>query len=235
MIRLSDPLETEITHLLSGKERLLSFAEKGFRLLGFMAEKCLLILGVTGNAKDTRYALHQARNIIREHGGLFTAEVIGKIWRRSRFKTPYLRNSLWESGYMLDTLETEIRWSRVATAREKVLNSIHAASESLSERTLAFSHISHLYRTGASLYVTYLLRRTPDPEENLHRWKLIKDAASIAILECGGTISHQHGIGRDHADYLITEKGEIGLNSLRQILNIFDPDSILNPGVLVSG
>lgn len=235
MIRLSDPLETEITHMLSGKDILLAFAEKGFQFLGFATEKCLLILGVTGNAKDTRYALSQTRQIIREQHGLFTGELIGNIWRRSRFKTPYLRNSLWEAGYMLDTLETEIRWSQVTTAREKILSSIRQAGETFNEKILTFSHLSHLYSTGASLYVTYLLRRSPNPEDNLQHWKQIKEAASMAILECGGTISHQHGIGRDHADYLNIEKGEIGLNSLKGILRIFDPDSILNPGVLVSG
>ncbi len=233
MIRLSDPLETEITHLLSGKDRLIFFAEKGFRLLGFTTEKCLLILAITGNAKDTHFTLHQARQIFREHGGLFTGKAIGNIWKKSRFKAPYLRNSLWEAGYMLDTLETEIRWSRVLTAREMILKSIQEAGETLNERILAFSHLSHLYSTGASIYVTYLLRRSPEPEVNLQRWKIIKEAASKAILECGGTISHQHGIGRDHMDYLSIEKGEVALDSLRRIIKFFDPDSILNPGVLI--
>lgn len=234
MIRLSDPLETEIIHLLSGKDKLLSMAKAGFRLLGFDHEKCLLILGVTGNKQDTKYALSQARHIIREHHGLFTGAVIGNIWKRSRFRTPYLRNNLWEAGYMLDTLETEIRWSRVSIARDKIIRSIHASGETFNERILVFSHLSHLYRTGASIYLTYLLRRTQDAEENLHRWKTIKSAASMAVLDSGGTISHQHGVGRDHRAYLPIEKGEVCLKALQQIIEIFDPDSTLNPGILVS-
>lgn len=234
LIRLSDPLETEITLLLSGKERLLSVADIGFKVFGFDREKCLLVLGITGTQHDIRYALRQVREIIRQHGGLYTGETIGNIWKKSRFKTPYLRNSLWEAGYMLDTLETEIRWGKVSMARERILETIGKAGESFNEKILAFSHLSHLYSTGASIYVTYLLRRTPDPQENLQRWRIIKNAATLTILECGGTISHQHGIGHDHADYLEAEKGEVGLHAIRQLLMTFDPDSILNPGTLVS-
>jgi alkyldihydroxyacetonephosphate synthase len=61
----------------------------------------------------------------------------------------------------------------------------------------------------------------------------LKEAASRAIVACGGTISHQHGVGRDHAPYLKAEKGALGMAALSDLTARFDPDERMNPGVLV--
>ena len=78
------------------------------------------------------------------------------------------------------------------------------------ERVHAFSHLSHVYPSGSSIYTTYLFRLSADPDANLERWGRLKAAASAAIVAGGGTISHQHGVGRDHAPYLAAEKGAPG-------------------------
>ena len=56
-------------------------------------------------------------------------------------------------------------------------------------------HVSHLYRSGASLYFTFLARQEDDA---LDQWRAAKTAASDAIVAGGGTITHHHAIGRDH-------------------------------------
>jgi alkyldihydroxyacetonephosphate synthase len=68
----------------------------------------------------------------------------------------------------------------------------------------------------------------------LRRWEALKGAASRAIVAGGGTISHQHGVGRDHAPYLEAEKGALGLSALAEMVRTFDPDGRMNPGVLLS-
>jgi alkyldihydroxyacetonephosphate synthase len=95
-----------------------------------------------------------------------------------------------------------------------------------------FGHLSHFYRSGASIYITFIFRRSADPDENLNQWREIKHAASQAIINSGATISHQHGIGRDHAPYLKYEKGQIGLEMIENAGNFFDPQGLMNPGVM---
>ena len=58
-------------------------------------------------------------------------------------------------------------------------------------------------------------------------------AASEAIIASGGTISHQHGIGVDHAPYLAAEKGPLGIATIETLCRQFDPNGIMNPGKLV--
>jgi alkyldihydroxyacetonephosphate synthase len=152
---------------------------------------------------------------------------------KNRFRTPYLRNTLWELGYAVDTLETATAWSNVPGMLERIENALHSALEERGERVHVFTHLSHLYPHGSSIYTTYLFRLAADPEQTLQRWSRLKTAASQAIVEMGGTISHQHGVGVDHLPYLPAEKGELGMKALHDILHSFDPQGMMNPGKLI--
>jgi len=107
--------------------------------------------------------------------------------------------------------------------------------EPIGERVHAFAHLSHVYPSGSSVYVTYVFRLSPDPDETLARWRSIKEAASATIVDLGGTISHQHGVGRDHRAWLPAEKGDLGIAAIRAVASTFDPDGIMAPAVLVAG
>jgi alkyldihydroxyacetonephosphate synthase len=65
------------------------------------------------------------------------------------------------------------------------------------------------------------------------QWWHAKSAASTAIVAAGGTISHHHGVGTDHRDWLEAEVGPLGIELLRAIKERLDPVGILNPGVLI--
>ena len=105
--------------------------------------------------------------------------------------------------------------------------------EKWNEKTHVYTHLSHLYSDGSSIYTTYLFRLAPTPEETMERWRHLKRVASEAIVAGHGTISHQHGVGVDHAPYLAAEKGELGMKTISGMLKGFDPAGVMNPGKLV--
>lgn len=233
MSRLSDASETETTMQLSGEERLVNIAKWGLNLFGQHDERTMLLYGVTGETAITHLAKHQVKEVIRKYDGVPINFYLGPAWMRKRFLTPYLRNTLWELGYSLDTFETSLPWSVLKVCNAAIMHDLGHALEHVNERVLGFSHISHIYTNGASMYVTYAYRRAADPEETLERWQAIKTMASQRILEYGGTISHQHGVGLDHKPYLSKEKGELGIKLLQNSIKTLDPDGIFNPGKLV--
>jgi alkyldihydroxyacetonephosphate synthase len=61
----------------------------------------------------------------------------------------------------------------------------------------------------------------------------VKSAACDTIVAAGGTITHHHAIGRDHAPWLRPEIGQVGLDTLIGIKERIDPTGIMNPGVLI--
>lgn len=90
-------------------------------------------------------------------------------------------------------------------------------------------HVSHVYPSGASLYFTVGCAQLEDP---VGQWRMAKRAASDAILQAGGSISHHHGVGIDHREWFEQEVGELAVRVLRSAKEVLDPAGILNPGIL---
>jgi len=102
------------------------------------------------------------------------------------------------------------------------------------ERVHVYTHLSHLYPQGASVYTTFVYRLAGSFDADLARWRRMKTAVSEAIVASGGTISHQHGVGLDHAPWLAHEKGGLGMDLLRSVFRQADPDGRMNPGKLLA-
>jgi alkyldihydroxyacetonephosphate synthase len=171
--------------------------------------------------------------ITKSHNGVHVGRTFGNQWRKSRFKTPYLRNSLWEEGYGIDTLETAVTWRNVNNTLSEIEGAIIKTSEGVGENVHVFSHLSHIYPTGSSIYTTYVFRLGKNLEKTKNRWRMMKQPPTKVILKYNGTISHQHGVGTDHIKHLLPEKGRIGIDAIKSICSQFDPNGLLNPGKLV--
>lgn len=236
MLRLSSPVESETTLKLAGHERAQQVIEGLLAMRGISGKKAMLMLGVTGHKALGKTAFREALHLAGKFGGVhlpIVAKIFGNQWRKSRFRTPYLRNTLWEAGYAVDTLETALPWTHTHTMIDAIENALRRSMETYNEPIHVFTHLSHVYPYGSSVYTTYLFRLAPDPEETLQRWRSMKEAASLAVGVNGGTISHQHGVGLDHRAYLEAEKGERGIQALRSLFRHFDPHGLMNPGKLV--
>jgi len=236
MLRLSTPTETETNLAMAGHEPAISWLKRFLRLRSIGDERCMLILGITGSETSVQCGRDEALAVAREHGGVHLGQLFGKEWRKSRFRSPYLRNTLWEAGYALDTLETGTTWRNIPRLLQAIEQALRPGLMDIGERVFVFSHLSHTYPWGSNIYTTYLYRipANGDPDETLRRWQVLKTAASEAIVAGGGTITHQHGIGTDHLPYLLREKGALGVATLHDLCQRFDPHGIMNPGKLVS-
>lgn len=232
MLRLSNAEETRTHLMLAGHEKLVAVLHRYLSLRGCGDEKCMITFGVTGDKGQVSHTLGAVKKRIRAAGGVVVGELLGKKWEESRFRSPYLRHGLWEHGYVVDTFETAVNWNQVTPAMNAMEQAVRDNAGD-GEKVHVFTHLSHLYPQGSSIYTTYVFRCSDSYEATLERWQAMKEAASDAIVAHGGTISHQHGVGRDHAPWLGHEKGEQGIAALQSLVKHFDPQQRLNPGCLL--
>ena len=67
----------------------------------------------------------------------------------------------------------------------------------------------------------------------LSHWEALNAAVHEIVLDLGGSISAEHGIGRLKRDLLPHAKQPLELELMRRIKAAFDPNGILNPGKLL--
>jgi alkyldihydroxyacetonephosphate synthase len=234
MIRLQTAPEARTTLSMAGRPRTIALLSRYMRWRGAGPERCLLFLALTGRGRLVAAAGREIAAIVARHGAIGLPGSFGHAWVSQRFRSAYLRNALWDAGYGVDTLETAAPWSAVPGLLATIAPTLRHGLAADDERVHAFSHLSHVYPSGSSIYTTYVFRLSPDPDRTLERWGRLKAAASEAIVAGGGTISHQHGVGRDHVAYLAAEKGPVGMTALGALVATFDPHGVLDPGALLA-
>ena len=111
-----------------------------------------------------------------------------------------------------------------------MITALRESLSALGAPPVVVCHISHVYASGASLYFTVACAQLDDP---IAQWRSAKAAAGDAILAAGGSITHHHGVGRDHVEWYAREIGELGVGDLAAVKRRLDPQGILNPGILI--
>ncbi len=229
--RLSDPEETRISLAMSGMEGLQRSAFDGYLRMRGKTGGCMLICGWEGEPEDVERRRSLSRRILRSGGAVSLGSAPGKAWSHGRFEGPYLRDELMSLGYFVETLETSHTWSRYQELYDAARSALRGALEARGTPGIVMCHLSHAYRDGASLYYTFI--SPVDAGGEIEHWHAVKTAACEAIVATGGTITHHHAVGRDHAPYMRAEVGEVGVELLRAMKERLDPAGIMNPGKLI--
>ncbi len=231
VIRVSDEEETEGTLALSGPRGLSGNLFEGYLGIRRRRGGALIIVGFAGDQESVARRRALTVRALRRGGAAYLGQAAGRAWEHGRYQGPYLRDTLMGMGAMVETLETSHTWSRFGELHEAVGNAIRTTLEGEGTPGLVFCHLSHAYPDGASLYFTFISRAHRGKE--VEQWAAVKRAACEAIVSHGGTITHHHAVGRDHAPYMEAEVGETGLGLLRSLKNDLDPGGIMNPGKLL--
>jgi alkyldihydroxyacetonephosphate synthase len=239
MLRLSDAGETWFLSQFKSIGKPASWASKAtsaaLDLVGVGENPCLMLVGLEGTTTSTSASRVAIARIAMGAGGIPIGAKPGKGWYGTRFDMPYLRDALLDRGVGVDTLETATNWSNLhhlhQTVRKQIATSIRRHTHVGTGEPIVMAHISHSYPDGASLYFTFIFPVAL--EKPVAQWKAIKREVSDSILENGGTISHHHGVGTDHRDWMEGEKGELGVAMLKAVRDSVDPHGLMNPGKLL--
>jgi alkyldihydroxyacetonephosphate synthase len=233
VIRISDEEETEVSLALSGPRGLTGALFDRYLALRGRRGGSLVIVGHEGDAESVARRRALAVRALRGGGAAYLGRAAGRSWEHGRYQGPYLRDSLMGMGAMVETLETSHTWARLSGLHRAVGAAIGGSLSAQGTPGMVFCHLSHAYADGASLYFTFISRARRGAE--IEQWREVKRAACEAIVAEGGTITHHHAVGRDHAPYMPAEVGKLGVEMLKALKERLDPAGVMNPGKLIPG
>ena len=232
--------------------RLLDALEAGTTGAG-TGERSLLVLGFESAHHPVGAWMDLALEIAREHGGI-PGEVRSQTpagrggggegpdavgaWRSAFLLAPYLRDTFVACGVLSETFETAITWDRfeefhadvMAAVRSKVAEVCDAPADGPGAPRVS-CRFTHAYPDGPAPYFTVMAPAVRGGE--VEQWGEIKAAASEAVIEGGGTITHHHAVGRDHRPWYDRQRPAPFAAALRAAKAELDPSGMLNPGVLI--
>ncbi|HTT29454.1 MAG TPA: FAD-binding oxidoreductase [Solirubrobacteraceae bacterium] len=198
----------------------------------------LLVLGFESADHDVERWMTMALECCADHGGTWerrgsgnrAGEAVGN-WREAFLRAPYLRDVFIAIGVLSETFETAITWDRFPTFHEHVLGAVTSALRDVCGGAGTVTcRFTHTYPDGPALYYTVLAPARRGGE--LEQWAEIKRAASDAVIEGGGTITHHHAVGREHRPWYDRQRPEPFAAALAGAKAAIDPTGALNPGVL---
>jgi len=74
---------------------------------------------------------------------------------------------------------------------------------------------------------------TSDPD-GVSRMRRIAEGVADLVVDCGGSLSGEHGDGLARSEFLERMYGPEILRAFSEVKALFDPDNMLNPGVIVA-
>jgi len=231
IIRISDGPETEVNLAMSLPSGAAGSIFKRYLKLRGREGGSLVIAGYEGTSAAVHRSHSDVAKEIRKGGGVFLGQAAGRGWAKGRFHGPYLREALLDRGVLVETLETAQQWSGHKELYQSVRSSIEGELSANGMEGIVMCHLSHAYRDGASLYFTVIASQGDDG--GAANWPRIKRAACEAIQSAGGTLSHHHATGMDHAPWVEGEIGAGGIDALAALKERFDPAGIMNPGKIL--
>lgn len=236
MVRLNDPDKTALSLAFKPpSSRLSQAASKIFKrylqVKGFdLPRACLMLTSFEGRKVDVMRQSRQVNAIYRKFGGVSLGSSSGRSFEATKYDFPHIRDFLLERDATTDVSETATVWSNILPLYQATMKAIRDGVLESGVPPWSGCHISHTYRSGASLYFTFgfMQRKGHEMEQYLN----VKRAAQQSFIDGGATLSHHHAVGTEHLPWLSADISPLGVKAVAAIKHGLDPDNIMNPGRL---
>ncbi len=232
--RLIDPLEAMTMGADDGSATLLLLGfESADVPVGELLEQALSIAVANGGTVASR-KLVEPKGDDEGAGG----ESQSDKWKDAFLLAPYIRDTFVSCGVLSETFETAITWDRFEAFHAEVIGATRRAVAEVcgappegGGAPRVSCRLTHVYPDGAAPYFTVIAPAIRGGE--VEQWDEIKVAASQAIIDQGGTITHHHAVGRDHRPWYDQQRPVLFAEALAAAKGAVDPEGLLNPGVLI--
>ena len=201
-------------------------AEHRIELMGLEKGQALLYLGYEGFSEMVDLEQKMSKQICLAHGAIYHGPEPGENWFKSRFSTKKMQDYDAMRGGTADAIEVAAPWDCIETVWRSMRESLKSMTE------VVDCHFSHVYHSGASVYVIFHAKTGKDDVEGAKRYEQCLRTAIATSVANGGNVSHHHGVGTAKADFMVGEHGEVGMKVMSKIKQALDPKGLMNKGVL---
>jgi alkyldihydroxyacetonephosphate synthase len=237
--RVSDAKETAFTFATRKKSSRISISSlvsKGLmkvqeRRGWSLDEVCLSFIGYEGGKAHVARQKKIVKDIVGKHGGIVVGKGPGELYYQKKFDPPYLRDFLLDRGAIGDVSDTAAPWSRLLPLYRSVIAAAEKVYAQLGVVGWIMCHLSHSYHSGACLYFTFAFKH--DGVDPLAQYEPLKDAIQQAFVDSGGTLSHHHAVGSEHAAWLEQDISAPGVQMIDGLFTAMDPGRNFNPGKII--
>jgi len=198
---------------------------------GGLENICLSFIGFEGSEEHAKRQKKLVDKIVKKHGGMGVGKGPGVLYDQKKFDTPYLRDFLLDRGAAGDVSESAMPWSKVNQLHDAVRVAADKAFDEIGIQGWIMSHLSHSYHSGACLYFTFAFVMGDDP---IGEYNVVKSAIQQAFIDNGGSLSHHHGVGLEHAPWLEQDISTQGVAVMRGLFEAVDPGENFNPRKIVA-
>jgi alkyldihydroxyacetonephosphate synthase len=194
-------------------------------------EICLSFIGYEGGKAHVSRQKGIVKDIVGRHGGIVVGKGPGELYDQKKFDTPYIRDFLLDRGAIGDVSETAAPWSKLLPLYTNVLAAAEKVYAHLGVAGWIMCHLSHSYHSGACLYFTFAFKH--DGVDPLGQYEPLKNAIQQAFVDSGGTLSHHHAVGTEHAAWLEQDISAPGVHMIDGLFTAMDPGKNFNPGKII--
>ena len=193
---------------------------------------CLSFIGYEGSEEHVNIQKRLVDDIVARHGGNWVGTGPGKVYDQKKFDTPYIRDFLLDRGALADVSDTAAPWSQLENLSTGVISRAETAFAQIGVKGYIMCHLAHSYHSGACLYFTFAFRPS-DEARSLEQYDVVKRAIQQGFIDLGGTLSHHHAVGVEHASWISEDISPVGVSMIRSLLDGVDPGHNFNPGKIV--
>ena len=187
-------------------------------------EKIMCIFVCEGNERLVNLEEIITREKCEENSGVDCGKEPVEHWLETRFKVK--ESSMFPPFKLVaDTLEVASMWENTP----KIYHSVLDSAKKIKGNLLITAHISHFYPNGVGLYFTF----GGVPPKGNTKFEFYQECWNTivkAVLDDGGSFGHHHGVGISRSHWMEREWGKVGLETMKKIKKVLDPNNILNPG-----
>jgi len=182
--------------------------------------KAMLLIELDGPSDSVKKDAERVMQIIKSHNA-FEIE---------KAETEQEKDSLWAIRRSISPALYAISSGKVnediCVPRSRLTEMLEKIAEIGKKYSFTIANFGHA--GDGNIHVNILTE--PSVPGELERAEKAVEEIFQSVVQLGGTLSGEHGIGNTKSKYLKYEIGPVEMKLMREIKKLFDPNNILNPG-----